>query len=232
MNLRSLFLLIPFGAFSAGYFLASRLSKEEAVPAPALVGMPVEHALAAASAHNLNLRVREYIQDSDLPSGTILQQTPRAGQPMKAHQPLLVVLSQRPPWLHAPDLIGKETTIISKELELSGIRVTQIHLPSPYPRNTCFAQYPSPGQHLEKNELLLYISRPAPKTVLWPSVIGKTYASLAPFLETYGITLDARGSRGNESIEAKSLILAQYPAAGSVIIFDPVKPPILQILLK
>ncbi|GAG41516.1 unnamed protein product, partial [marine sediment metagenome] len=144
---------VPFFCFIAGYLFLQWVSKVQYLEAPPLVGKQLQDAVAQLSGKNLNIRLIAQKEDPDLPGGTILSQSPAAGQKIKPHQAIHAVISKKPEKIIAPNLINKSKEVIDRELAALGLR-SKIHfLPSNRPINSCITQHPAQGQPIEENKI-------------------------------------------------------------------------------
>jgi len=110
---------------------------------PSIVGKNLLQTIPLLSDKNLNIRILTKKAISDLPSGTILSQTPKEGALIKPQQPVFVVLSEKPPKIPTPSVIHKKQDIILKNLQSLEIRNKSYFLQSSiYPDNLCIAQSP------------------------------------------------------------------------------------------
>lgn len=228
MNIKNYLWAFPFLSFLAGYFLLQKISNVSKLNAPALVGKQLQEAVAVLSDNNLNLRLITQKDDADLPAGTILSQTPSAGQNIKPYQALHVVVSKKPQKKAAPALIYKSAQQIEKILKKDGIRNKSYYQPSNCPRNSCIAQQPATGKPLETNKIVTYISSGNSKPVLLPDFRGKTATEAVDFLKSHHCcnAQISHGSRGgkNHVCDQFCIITHQRPLAGSIINLDDKKP--------
>ncbi len=230
MKIKNYLWAAPFISFFAGYLLLERISHVEQLEAPSIVGTQLQKAVAELSAKNLNLRLIAQKQDQDLPQGTILSQTPSAGQKIKPHQALYVVISKKPQKIAAPLLLNKTSTVIERELEAVGIRTKSYALPSPRPVHTCIAQLPGPGMQLDEGNIITYRSSGNHKPVLMPDLKGKTVSEVTEFLQRYNVTIDVIQTSNTEN--QNDIITDQRPLAGSIENIHHQKPLLIQLQVQ
>ncbi len=206
----------------------------ESIETPSLVGQTIDQTLVILSNHDVNIRLLAQKEEPDLPVGTILSQTPCAGQNIKPHQSIFLVTSKQPPVNTAPDMINKSIDQITQLLENSNIRGRIHYLAHSYPQGRCFAQSPKPHAPLKHNELLLYISAHSIKPIIWPDFTNKLVEDIAEFLSTYDITPHiVHTTTHNVSHICKTCrVVDQRPIAGTLITLDNTKPLSVQLRVQ
>ena len=201
---------------------------------PQLVGKNIIEVSEILSNHNLNLRILAQKEDADLPTGTILNQTPPTPQRIKPHQSVFLVLSKKPPLMQAPLLVHKSRTAITQELAHSNIRTKACYLPSPYPHDSCIAQIPAAGESLPTNRLMLYFSASANKPIIWPDFTRKPVADVVEFLENHRIEphiTHVATHKAHHTCDTCSVV-DQRPLPGSLITLDAKHPPYVQLYVQ
>ncbi len=169
MKIKNFLWTLPFISFLGGYFILYNAIHVKEIIAPPVVGKTVEQALTILSHHNLNMRLLAKKNEANLPEGTILRQTPPAGQKIKPRQSIFLVVSKKPPIGIAPDFVNKKLTEINNQLAPTSIRPRIYYVSTVYPSGTCFAQHPQSGEPIKNNRLLLYISAGDNKPIIWPN---------------------------------------------------------------
>jgi eukaryotic-like serine/threonine-protein kinase len=89
---------------------------------PNLVGQNVTVIQAWATQNQIQLQVNQ--ADSDQPAGTILSQSPAAGQPVAAGQTVTVQVSNGPPMVAVPDVSGQDCQTAQSTLSQAGFQVS------------------------------------------------------------------------------------------------------------
>ena len=235
MNIKQYFWIAPFLSFLAGYLVLHRISHVNSFKTPALVGQSLQPAIATLSAHNLNVRLITQKEDPDLPQGTILSQTPRAGHVIKPHQAVYIVISKKPQRIAAPLLINKSHTAINKELDALGIRNKTYYLTSNRPCHSCIAQLPAAGIQLEDNKITTYLSWGNDRPVLIPNLKGKSAPDVIEFLQQYNISpeiIHITKQHETHMCDTKCTIVDQRPLAGSIITLNAHKAPLIQLQVR
>jgi beta-lactam-binding protein with PASTA domain len=237
MKLSSYFWLLPFFCFITGYLALQHVYRIDQLAAPNLIGKQLPDAVAQLSDDNLNIRLIDQKEDPDLPQGTILSQTPAAGQKVKPHQAIHVVISKQQQKKVCPLLLGKNTTEIQTELADLKIRNKSYPVASNQPINTCVAQFPSVGQVLDDPRVITYISAGDKKPVLMPNFKNKSatqaieFCKQLPQLIQLEIT-HADAQPRDHICGEQCIIIDQRPLAGSLENLDNKKPLLLQVQVQ
>ena len=198
---------------------------------PSVVGKNIHEAFAIVSAYNLNARLLEEKEDPYLPAGTVISQTPQAGQKIKPYQSLFVLLSKKPSQIHAPHCLHKTDSDIVSLLQTHKIRAKIYILPSIYPKGLCFAQIPLPQEPIEDSMLTLYVSGGNKKPIIWPDFRQLPVLDVTNFLRTH--TIEATIVHEYPCLPnhtcASCVVTDQRPLAGSLLSLDPQKPCVVQL---
>lgn len=227
--------LIPFLSFLSGYAFFSHLYKINEIKTPNIVGVQLPQAIVELSNKNLNLRILAKKQDPDLPSGTILSQTPRGGQKIKPNQSVFIVTSEKPPKIPAPMLVNKNIETITKQLEHNNIRNKSYYLPGNQPVNSCIAQFPPPGTLLKWNNVITYVCQGNQKPVILPNFKNKTVTAVKEFLKHYHVKIDWMHTPecdADHTCDQHCIVTDQRPLAGSIITLDYEKPLTLHLQVQ
>lgn len=224
MSIRSYSWLLPFVTFSLGYVLIALLVPQSQVQTPHLVGLPLNKALMVASQAHLPVTISAEKIDATLPEGTILHQSPFAGSLVKEFQTISCVISRLPEQLKAPHLLNLHKDEITKQINQMGIKTTIIYGPHTNRKDTCFAQYPAPGESIPRNEsLVIYLADGVEKQVIWPDFNGKTMDQAADFFMLHGIKPSITHSHlvePNHSCGSSCIITDQRPHKGAFVRCD------------
>jgi len=231
MFLKKILWTLPFICFLAGYLLLTKIYPVKDIETPNIVGKTLQHACSILAQHNLNSRLINLKVDPLLAQGTIICQTPQAGQKIKPNQAVFIVASTQPEKNCAPNLILKSVHEIDPELSLKGIRFKSYPLPSNHPTDTCVAQWPEPGVPLENNKMIVYVSQNIIKPILLANLKNKTVPEVLDFLAAHSMTVDIQHDSGVEDTHhcSSCIVIDQRPLASSIITLDPKKPLRVQL---
>ncbi len=219
MKFTHLLWTLPFICFIGTYLALSFVFTAPTLPTPSLIGKQLPEAFTILSNHNLNPRILREQVDNDVPAGTILSQTPYAGQKIKQHQQIFITVSKKADKILAPNIVGKLFTHVEEQLKNSGIRYKIYHLTSKKPTGTIIAQIPEAGIPLEQNNMILYVSLGNKRHVICPEFHNRSVQEVVHFLATYNIKPELYHTHlmreGHVCKECK--VIAQQPLAGSIL---------------
>lgn len=222
--------VFPFISFIAGYVLLSLTCTVNKLATPNLVGKNLVEAVRITSSHNLNLRIVSEQLDQDLPENTILSQKP-SQQNIKPNQSIFVVISKKLTAQVAPNLGGRSETEITAILAKQGLKTKSYMLPSSnVPKGICMGQSPTANQTLYTHELLTYISAGSNQWVVMPQLLNAEIESVKSFLETNGIKFNIKYL--NDDSQPQQLVIAQKPAAGTIVNLAKMTPVDLHVTAK
>jgi beta-lactam-binding protein with PASTA domain len=225
--------LVPFLFFIIGYGAARLWLGQAAQPMPNLVGMQAYDAFGILSTRTLNPRIIGYKNDPDVIPGTILSQAPPAGNMVKAHQSIFLVLAQEPVLPIMPQMIQRSYADICVAPSSAGITPTVHYLNHAWPAEICFAQCPSTGHIIGKHvKPILYVSSGTKHRVVWPSFVGLPIDDVMMALTKKGITADILQTAHEPSQKNPhhGYVIDQRPLAGSLV--DITKPEMVAVQLR
>lgn len=230
MKFKSILWLVPFISFSSGYFITRSLFHHPQIQTPSLVGKNILEAFAHLSNHNLSPRLLDQKIDPDLPEGTIINQIPAAGQYIKQHQTVFLVLSKKPPITPAPHLIGKTAQEIKKMGQSAPYKIKTHQIESNYPTYQCIAQHPRPKEPIAHNTVIAYVCAPSHKPIVWPNFIGKPLEQVTEFLDHYHINPHIVSQ--SQRTTSRTKVVDQRPLAGSLVSLNADQPPYVQLHIR
>lgn len=232
INFNHLLWLTPFASFLIGYAIMASFFKPQHIETPALVGKTIVDAVRIASKHDLSLRISAEKDDSDLPDGTIISQTPSAQTIIKARQAIYIVLSKKPALEQTPNLLQKSASEIAEIAQKKGIQVKTYQLPSSNtPANCCIAQTPAPGTPLERKNMAVYLCNDTLKPVIMPNFKGQLLPDVQEFLQLHGITpsIIYTNPLGQAAPLQQNIVVDQRPLPGTLVTLSPEKPLLIQL---
>jgi beta-lactam-binding protein with PASTA domain len=231
MSLKNALWILPFMGFLGGYIILDMLFAPEFIDTPSVVGTNINQAVSILCQYNLNLRLLTSQENSLLEQGTILSQTPIAGQKIKENQAVYVVVSCKPPKIKTPDFTDKTVQEIQNELGQKKMNAKIYYLQSTYPQDKCFAQFPQPNTDLnETQKIIIYIAQESKKPHIMPNFKGKRVNEITDLLATYTahITVLHYPPVAQDHVCACT-ITEQRPIAGSLIHKDSQKKLHIQL---
>jgi beta-lactam-binding protein with PASTA domain len=227
MNFKSVLWLLPFICFSGGYFATRSLFHRPYMETPSLVGKNLFEAFTLLSNNNLSPRLLDQKIDPDLPEGTVINQNPSAGKPIKQRQTVFLVLSKKPPITPAPSLVGKSLSEIEK-MSSASYKIKTYPVPSCYPTNQCISQYPHPNEPIKNNLVIAYVAQSTERPFIWPNFVGRLVSEVVEFLKIYNIEPHIISSQ-EKSADSNLRVIDQRPYAGSLVSLNPSKLPYAQL---
>lgn len=217
-SIKSFLWIAPFIAFLLGYQLLRFVSHTETIEVPSILGMHIHDAIRILSADKLNVRILDEKIDPDVQEGIIISQAPTAGQKVKPHQSVFLVLTRKPPKLKAPSFYGLTLSQAQALAHTKGIEIHSSFVESNHPADTCFAQSFLAGQELPQKSITLYCSSGTTTNRIFPDLTGRTLEEVRFFLESQGITISITNPDAVlGGVKATSVVKEQRPLAGSIV---------------
>ncbi len=226
--------ILPFLFFLGGYIAVHFFFNIDEISTPSLVGKNVYQALIILSDHKLNPRILDEKEDADLPSGTIMSQTPIAGQKIKPNQSIYLLISKQPATQKTPNLLNKKLNTIKKEVDTYNAHLQIYEIPHTHPKNHCFAQFPLPDNLLKHNTITAYVSSGNNMPIIWPNFTGYLITDALDFLQSHNIypQIIHQNERGPGHVCKNCVIEYQHPRAGSLITINPNRPFRVQLRVR
>jgi hypothetical protein len=232
MSIKNSLFLLPFICFATGYFISSLIVQQPYIVTPSLVGVSVAQACVIASRHEVTIKLLGDKEDNDVPAGTVLRQTPQAGNLIKPHQSIHVLISKQQALPRAPHIIGMHQKALLSIDNSSPIKIYAV--PCIHPTGICFAQTPLPDELITNNNLIAYISVGTAKPIIWPCLTGQLVQDVLALLETHAITIDLIHTYPVPHYHRchDCRVIHQNPRPGSLLILDSRKPMTIQLQVE
>ncbi len=227
--------LLPFFAACIGYCLLSWYFSMSSLSAPNVIGHTLSEGCALLSQHRLNARVMAYVEDDAYPAGTIIDQKPRPGKSIKAHQAMLLTIVADKPLIKIPDIRGLKLVDAIKLVEKKGLKIFSYPMSSDLPANTCIAQWPDQDSLVESHTIMLvYYAVSKKLQYLVPSFINNRVEESLESIEKYGHNVECIHYRThavltNEYARA-GIVVAQKPLPGTL--FDEIEKETIYLTVK
>jgi serine/threonine-protein kinase len=223
--------ILPFISFLGGYWLMSVVYKTKTLQAPALVGKTIQEALRISADNSLSIRLVKEQEDSELPAGTIISQSPLPNTHIKSHQAIQCVISKKTEHL-APRLIGKKIEDMQSELDSLGISYKLYPIASSAPEGTCIAQDPAPDVPMPSKVLQIYVAKNTLQQFLFPDLRQKSIEEVKNFLSSAPVTIQVTHAfEQTENHNCSDCIVSdQRPRPGSIVSLDKEKPIQVQLI--
>jgi len=224
--------LVPFLGFFVGYYGISRVAVEQR-EVPSLLGLSLQKAMHLLATQQLAGHIVAEKEDEDLDPGTVLDQTPRAGQRMRRTQPVALVVTKRPDRLLAPICVGLTRAAVEEKLSKAPL-VAEFHeLESQSPRAVCIAQYPAPeAEIIQGTGMHIYISAGMSPIRLLPDFRAQLATTVVERCQELGIAVQLFHAYlvASDHVCATCRVCEQKPLAGSCI--NLLKPATLQLMVN
>ncbi|WP_062209650.1 Stk1 family PASTA domain-containing Ser/Thr kinase [Streptomyces sp. NBRC 109706] len=191
----------------------------EAVELPDVVGRSYEE--AAAELEGLGLTARqEPREDAEAEPGTVLEQSPGAGEEVEAESEVTLVVATAPDTEAVPDVVGLQFDEASAIISGAGFQVSrQTQEDGSRPENQVIAQDPTAAtQHAPGGlvTLTVAVAPPPPEEVEVPNVGGQSIADAKATLAAAGF--NQVSIQGPDTPTA--LVLVSDPIAGTAVAPD------------
>ena len=204
--------------FFVSFFLARRAEmRSSQVDVPDLSGLTLDSAGEKAAALRLVLVVVDQRNDPRVPSGRVIEQTPRPGANVRRGRKMKVILSLGGRVLEVPDLIGHAARAVAIELRQEPFTPGDEARVASYDREVgkVIAQVPAAGTRVVPNSRVhrLVSDGPPPATWIMPDLTGRTRDDAERWIRLCGFR---RGAvrRVDEPDRISGTVVAQLPLAG------------------
>ncbi len=211
--------LLPFLCFLFGYQFIRFFFTVDTLVMPRLIGRHLQEAVRMLSDQNLNIRIVEEKETTEVPEGTILSQIPLEGQKIKPYQSIFLVLSQRSSTTLAPVMQGlseSEAVQLAHDRQLD---IKRYKIFSSEPIDTCIAQIPGKSLPLTSRKIIAYISAGDQPYRLMPDFKHLPISEVTSFLRNYSIEphIFHGYEVGEDHICDRCVVIEQRPFAGTFV---------------
>lgn len=204
--------------FVVSFFLAMRAEmRSSEVSVPDLSGLTLESARQKAAPADLVLAVVEQRNDPRVPSGRVIEQTPRSGANVRRGRKVKLILSLGGRVLEVPDLIGHAARAVAIELRQENFTPGDEARVNSYDREVgqVIAQVPAAGTRVVPNSRVhrLVSDGPRPATWVMPDLTGRSRDDVERWIKLCGFR---RGPvrRVDEPRRIPGTVVGQLPLAG------------------
>lgn len=221
LQIQKIFWVVPFIFFLLGYYSLHILYKPKTLAMPHLVDKSVLEALKLLGPEKINIRLINQKEDVHKPDGTILEQMPTAGQMIKPHQTVFLVISQQTSAIKAPDCKTKTYTTMMEWLKDNNVPYQLFFLKSKQPSLSFIGQIPQPNEPLNQEGITLYYSAPTDQDpVIMPTLVGLSVEAVEQFLAPYQIkpTLFHEATMAKNHDCSNCIVKEQRPLPGALVV--------------
>ena len=190
------------------------------IAVPDVEGMSARE--ATATLRRAGLRSRTSLLPSDEPQGTVIDQSPAAGEDVAKRTVVALQIADggaTPPTtetatVRVPNLVGMRAADARNRLRAVGLRSTQRPVESARPAGEVVSQSPRPGVELREGATVTLRISTGPASVAIPDVVGLDEAAAVRELETAGFVARVVDEPTIEPTE-DGTVLEQSPPAGT-----------------
>lgn len=212
------FLLAMF-YFLYAYFIKDLVTTVDDVEVPNLVGLDIDYVLGSSAYSDFVIKVGDYVYDSDMPDGTILDQDPVEGRNVKPGQEIVVSVSGGATEVTVPNVVNDEYRDALRELEALGLVTDPQFVDSDeVTSNYVISTSPEAGTVLNSGDTItVYISTgPDIEMVTVPNLSGSTQYQAQRTLEQNGLSLGNVKPEYNDDV-AVGIVYDQGVAQGTQV---------------
>lgn len=206
--------LLAFGAVAAVLFPADDTVQE--VRVPSVTGLPLQDAQRRLKAAGLTATVGTPRSSADVPKGSIVAQTPIAGETVNAGTAVTLEVSEGQAHATVPALLGRAQGDAEQLLKDAGLALGEVtEQPSDTARGTVLDATPAAGANVPPGTKVALVVSAGPHELSLPDVVGRDLAMARGTLEQLGLT--AVIEYDSLSSLPRGTVVAQAPAAGASI---------------
>jgi serine/threonine protein kinase len=194
-------------------FLSMIKPFSEVVEVPDLVGEELVEARQLLKEKRLNIKVINYLYNSEYPNGTVISQQPAPGQKRRISTEVEVVVSKGPQLVRVPNLIGKNQLEAELVLEETGLTLGEILVDSSpeYPEGVVIKQLPDKNTQIEHGaSVSITLNVTAANLVKIPNYIGRPLSEVRAELGTLGLVFN-QATPTPSNIYPEGVIIDQRP---------------------
>lgn len=226
ISISSYLWIIPFISFFIGYQTLRLIFYSKQVQTPNVLGLNLNDAIKKLSSYQLNVRILKEKEDSDLPEGTIISQSPEPLRNIKPYQSVFLVITCKKPPMISPNMVNLTLEEAQNVVDKKGLNLKKYYLESSYPSDTIIAQIPESGQNMTNDIVTVYVSAGSSSVRVFPDLVKKTVKQAKEFLNEYDLDAKiyheneskAEGNQNSEPHDCKNcIIINQIPLPGTLV---------------
>ncbi|HUK93566.1 MAG TPA: PASTA domain-containing protein, partial [Gaiellaceae bacterium] len=222
----SVLLLIAAGgaAWFAYTKIQDQLNSNKPVPVPNVIDLRVELAKNRLIEHGFVPKVKLSF-DNSVPKGVVFDQNPLAGSKLAKNSPVQITVSNGPPQVAVPNVIGKTRDDAVGTLTNAGLTFIVVSHHSSKPPDTVTGQFPHAGTKVKKGSKVQINVSTGPQPVAVPNVVGQPFDQASATLQNAGFGVkrtDVASDQPADTVVSESPTSA---APGSTITLSVSKGP-------
>ncbi len=212
--------LTLFIVYSFKYY-NHKTSSQPVTPVPLLENIPAENAREILLLFNLNLIIKNEIYSSEIPEGSIIEQTPEPGSSITSGSDIEVIISKgrEITYILTPNLIGLDMEDALEILEnagLSGETVSREYS-STFKENLIMEQQPGAGEEINPGGSVNLTVSEGEETIIIPKIIGLDYIYALNYLQSLDLIVKSSKAPFTETIKDPGKIIEVIPSPGSKV---------------
>jgi serine/threonine-protein kinase len=193
--------------------ITNPFTRSGVVEVPDLVGKELIDARQIVRNERLNLRVINYLYNSEYPNGTIISQRPVAGEKRKINSEVEVVVSKGPQLVRVPNLVGKNQLEAELVLEETGLTLGEILVDSSpeFPEGVVIKQLPDKNTQIEHGaSVSITLNVTEANLVKVPNFIGRPLTEVRADLIILGLVFN-QATPAPSNIYPEGVVIDQRP---------------------
>ncbi len=204
--------LLGIALVVGGYFLLNAMFDDpvEQVVVPDLSGLTESEARAEIGTAGLAVGQIDSRADDEVPQGQVIEQSPAADNEVDLDSEVDFVLSDGPPTIEVPSVIGADKDDARDQLRDLGFRVVVKKEESDEPVDRVLRTDPAAGEQAAENSVVTVFYSDGPEKV--PNVVGLTQEEAESKLRDAGFTPSVVTS--NDTTEPAGTVIDQSPDKG------------------
>jgi serine/threonine-protein kinase len=184
------------------------------VTVPDVQGLSADDAVAELEDAGLQARIVQVV--SEEPEGTVLAQSPGAGETLAEGDTVRINVSRGVESIAVPDVLRETAAEAQATLTNAGFRVATIEQPSEdVPEGSVVSQTPQPGVEAARNTVVRLVVSSGPDRPTVPNVVNQPEGDARAAIQGEGLQVEA-GSSPSSTIAAGNVI-EQNPAPGTEV---------------
>lgn len=188
-------------------------TRSQEAEVPELVGKELIDARQIVKNQRLNLKVINYLYNSEYPNGTIISQRPLAGEKRKINSEIEVVVSKGTQLVRVPNLVGKNQLEAELVLEETGLTLGEILVDSnpEFPEGVVIKQLPDKNTQIEHGATVsITLNVTDANLVKIPNFIGRPLSEVRMDLITLGLVFN-EATPTPSNIYPEGVVIDQRP---------------------
>lgn len=187
------------------------------VEIPGVAGLSEDQAASLLASNNLsNTTVSKEDSDS-VPEDSAIRTDPPAGHSIAHTAKVTLVISNGPPVVAVPSVIGQPQAVAEQTLKSLGLEVGITQQPSPSAPGTVLAQDQPAGATLHKGDKVTITVAQAIPTVEVPNVVGKSYDDAKRLLESQHFKVGRSGRKHGDTVFFQTPVAGSQAKAGDTV---------------